>query len=244
MKKPITIFTASMFNNNYLNTPLHKFCITSWDRLKNYFNSNGYVCKIKIYDYDDPEIIEFFNIIKTSYTNYLDFKPSRLANMFRIWIMSKYPYYLWLDTDIYVNEAPNCNNLKFDYDSKEFEGNWSVMYNSNDLKFFQNIWKLFLKEKSSLDNNLLGDYKVYNRIYNLPLDKVASQSKYRRDRNFIHLALIDDIQNKPNRILDKKSFYENKTIKVFKIKANKNSCINIKDNPLLINFLSTYLFDE
>ena len=53
MPKKLTIFTVNLIDNDYINTPLHQFCIKSWQKLVDYYNSIGYETNIKIFNYDD-----------------------------------------------------------------------------------------------------------------------------------------------------------------------------------------------
>ena len=129
--KKITIFTASLWNDGYLETPLHRFCMNSWQRAKSNIESQGYECEIKVFNYDDELVKEYFDEIGLH-------KESKskavVTDGFKIFILSKFPNYLWLDLDLWISY-----NYIFK-DELYFNTSQYYIYNSDNTDFFKYIY--------------------------------------------------------------------------------------------------------
>ena len=129
--KKITIFTASLWNDGYLETPLHKFCIDTWQRAKLNIENQGYECEIKIFNYDDELVKEYFDEIGLH-------KESKskavVTDGFKIFILSKFPNHLWFDLDLWISY-----NYIFK-DELYFNTSQYYIYNSDNTDFFKYIY--------------------------------------------------------------------------------------------------------
>ena len=184
----ITVFSLVWYNKDYLNKPLRKLCLSSWERLVDYFKSRGYDAEIKIYTEEDQDFKDFmkFNLPICG-------RPAQLTDAFRVYILSKYKYHLWLDLDVYVSEMPNCNNLHFNFDNIYFKNNWCIMYNANNTDYFKKLLQGYINldfyriNEKDKHKFWLNDTATYNEFIKVnPLPNEITEN-YRRDNNLIHL---------------------------------------------------------
>ena len=182
MTKEITIFTLNVYNNNYLSLPPSDFCMNSWYRLVNSIKELGYQAKIKIYTNEDNDYIDYCNICYEWVSKNKD-KPSLLADGFRIYILSKYKNYLWVDSDIYF-----CKSFKF-ADRQIFSDHWAFIYNSDDITIFKKIFKEFYS-----NNKLLIENKNLCNFYDKHVYKYFNLSNKRDEmlENTLHLSFINN----------------------------------------------------
>lgn len=245
IKKKITIFSASLLNNNHLEEPLIKTCVNSFIRLKNYILSKGYDCEIKIYDWDDPVVNNFYELLKKHNIPYEKSGPEFFSDIFRIWLMSENKNYLWLDTDVYIRDDADFSSL--DFNNKVFEGyNW-FMYNAEDLDFFKNILNYYLEKRVEVFDNdtqkLKFDNAVYENIFKTKIDNsvVTDRKKWCFHTVFIDMFYKFNIKwhkNPPDGSIiqvNEEAFKTNKFVCFTKIKNNKtsNRSYNLSNCPEL-----------
>lgn len=167
-------------------------------------------------------------------------KISRSANAFRIYILSKYPYQLWLDADIYASEQPNCNDMKFDFNNIFFKSNWSVRYNSEDTEFFKVILEKYLQGLfyDSKLNRALADHEVYAKIIPNADPMAKIRNPYWTSMNLIHLSIVDheeeDVENWDLSELDSKHILQKPT---YYTMPKHPLTVPVGNNPKLINFI-------
>jgi len=149
--KKITIFTANLWNDGRLETPLHKFCIDTWQRAKSNIESQGYECEIKIFSYDDELVKEYFDEIGLHKNSKY---KAVVSDGFKMFILSKFPNYLWLDWDIFINK-----NYKFN-DEFYLNGGMYYIYNSDNTEFFKNIYSKY-KTGEFVD---MIDFDVFKKL--------------------------------------------------------------------------------
>ena len=142
MKKHITIFTVQLTDNDYLKDATCKLCLDSWKFLKQKIESDGHECEIKIYMPEDEEVKNFLKIYPLT-QKCLDInRLELLSDAFRIYILSKYAYHLWLDSDMYI--FPSVEFI--DYDKPYLYKIFFTIYNANDTKTFKRFWNYYLNE--------------------------------------------------------------------------------------------------
>lgn len=149
--KKITIFTANLWNDDYLETPLHRFCIDTWQRAKKDIESQGYECEIKIFNYDDKLVKEYFDEIglhKESKSKAI------VTDGFKIFILSKFPNHLWFDLDLWISY-----NYVFK-DELYFNTSQYYIYNSDNTDFFKYIYDKY-KTGEFVDKD---DKKVFAKL--------------------------------------------------------------------------------
>ena len=149
----ITVFGLNL--NNYFSTPLHKMCVDSWFRWK---ANNSQITNIIIFNEESKEYKEFLNIYNTrKYKN----KDSyvRLADAFRMYILSIYKNYLWLDGDVYIDNINLQWNLKF-----YFQPCWYCLYNGDNLDYYKKVFNLFITENLGcwIDEDICARYQFLN----------------------------------------------------------------------------------
>lgn len=205
----MTIFTINPFNDDYINWPLHKFCMKTWERFD---------IPIKIFKYDDPEIIEAKEKFK-DLLNYI-LKSCRYSlaiytDILRLYILSKHKEMIWLDMDVYFYETQKGDFLKklesfnhqFTLPSAQ---NYYFIYNGQNLKEASNILNLYIqymdqRKRIDIDSVFLreNNYKCKNIISNEFL-------------RMLHLSYLDNIPESKysfvwcedlEKILNCKSFY-------------------------------------
>ena len=191
MNKTITLFTANIppFNvsqkkvSRYysFNDQLHKFCIDSWNKLEPIFNEQGFNLDIKIFDSSSPEWIDFLNVCPYSFK-----RRSMQVNAFRIYMLSKYDNYLWLDWDVYIPD--NLDNFNLDLNDYLFYKIFYVMYNGNNKQFFSNIFNKYLTDEYCRYN--------YDQAVTKYL-KLENHAPTNFQRYFIHLADFELDRAKP-----------------------------------------------
>ena len=183
--RELTIFSLNVDDGISENSKqLHNFCFKTWDRLVEYFKSLNYNVQIKIYTKYDNDYINFYNefITKTDYA-YNNLRMSHIADAFRLYILSKYPYHLWLDWDVYVKPKVAFN---LNYDEKIFRKSFTILYNSNDLDFFLKIYNYVMNNRlSKLGDKKLVNYLINNNVIeNTPMEYVVS--------SILHLHWLDN----------------------------------------------------
>jgi len=140
----ITIFSVNIENNDYLNDTKQQICIDSWKKLKVNIENQGYKCEIKIFQPDDIEVIKY----KEECNFYISHTKSlsRVSDGFRMYILSRYKNYLWLDTDVYCND-----NIIFT-NKTVFTNDWWYIYNGEELKIFDCLYNSFYKNAENIYN--------------------------------------------------------------------------------------------
>ena len=140
----------------------------------------GYDLKIKIYKYNDEEVLEFIKDCSAQYNS--KSSNANKADAFRMYILSKYKNHLWLDMDVYIHNANNFVNT-FNFNEKYYYKSWWLLYNCNNLEFFKNIYEYY--KKGMLIK--LTDYKC-TEFLGYPISK-------KRSSGLIHLFYIDNYEN-------------------------------------------------
>lgn len=169
-----------------MDTKFHKACISSWDRLKNYFIKLGFDCDIKIFTYDSPEVQEF----KKEYNyanNYEGKNPALLADAFRMWVLSRNTNYLWLDSDIYIHRDIDKLNLDFPFDG-HLGKSFCVIFNGQNTEKFKYIWNIY----QTTDLSSMGD-KEFIKTF---LDGKCDDRSWMVDK-ILHLCEIDRQNQSP-----------------------------------------------
>lgn len=134
MQNKITLFTVNIENNQKIERPLHQLCIMSWERLKSHFESLGYSCEIKIYSYNDAEVLQYKDECRFFVANERDL--SKISDGFRVYILSKNKNYIWLDWDLYVPDRPLTVQNEF-----YLPENFVYISNVGELNTFKGIYE-------------------------------------------------------------------------------------------------------
>lgn len=253
--KKITVFTVQLTNNNYLQHPVCQLCLNSWPRLIEQFKNIGYDCEIKIFNYDDDEVKLFYN----TYPQYKDYPEAHLnlvSDVFRIWILSRYPNHLWLDSDIFVY----YDHFNF-IDQLYFNNPYCVMYNSTNLSFFKNILDWYLKQpKLQSDRVVIQKLNVNTINMKIPLSNIKHLYKLMRIQQPQKLLLVlnendfEILKNNIQKLIDKyndvlphtfcfvcNDYYKHKIIKKLHSKITlTDNFISTYDDFNLINFIKSW----
>ena len=245
--KNITIFTLSLFNNNWLRRPVVSLCISGWNRLKEYIeNTYNVKCNIKIYTPQDPEVIEFYKILDSHNIDYTGNHKARIANIFRFWIMSRYKYHMWLDGDIFVSEKPNLgfkpNEKLFDIDDYILPHIWCCMYNADKLEPFKLIYDKYMDRTLTDDSGkfLMDQYCMtklnINTSFVNPLQRYELSGK-----GLIHLNKLEKATFKFKDLQDINYPIYEWYFKPIDAESDKRHiqrwCLNVSGNPSLEKFL-------
>jgi len=170
----ITIFSLDL--EDHFSQPLHQMCLDSWYEWK---NNNKQIKNIIIFNEDSQEYKDFLTIFLSNPYNRTNTIPRRLANGFRMYILSKYKNYLWLDSDMYINDV----NFEWKADMLFSGISWNIAFNGDQLDFFKDIFNLFLTENLGT----LIDWEISLK-YNLPF---ISFNKLLHNNCFTHLSKFD-----------------------------------------------------
>lgn len=175
----ITIFT---FNDHrdQINTPLHQMCIETWSKIVTYLKKLGYDCDIKIFTEDSEE----YKFIYNDYLQYhKDFTglASHVADVFRIYVLSKYPYYLWIDWDVYIRD-----NFELDIRKPYLMRSFYFIFNKDKTDIFEYIYNSYkrynlIRMCDSQITDFLETFTKFNYNYN------PSLCEY-----LVHLNFIDN----------------------------------------------------
>ena len=158
-KQKITVFTVQLTDNDYLKQPTCKLCLDSWKFLKQRIESDGHQCEIKIYMPEDEEVKNFLKIYPLTQKCLEINRLELLSDAFRMYILSKYPYHLWLDSDRYI--FPSV--VFTDYDKPYLIHIFHTIYNANDTKTFERFWNYYLNELK----DPMNDQMVFTQL-NVP----------------------------------------------------------------------------
>lgn len=178
----LTIFTLDL--NNHICNPLQKLCIDSWYRCKEYLCEKDINIDIKIFNENDSEYGQFYN--KFSYILNLTEHLSHKADLFRLYILSKYINYCWLDTDVYIYDA---NNFIDTFKNFIFKKYFYALSSGDNTTFFKSVLNYYL------DNNeliKLCDHELVEKL-NIQCSNFNAQTS-----GVVHLRYIDHytMQNK------------------------------------------------
>lgn len=145
----MTIFSVSLYDDDYNKWPLHQLCIESWERLQKQIPGS----EIKIIGTDSDLYKEFMEIPNP----HIHFSHSKAvqADCFRMFCLSKLPESIYLDMDVFVSD-------KFKYKKGTFLRNsfWHIQ-NDNDCELFRKIFERYLT------GDFIGkqDKFVFNSFY-------------------------------------------------------------------------------
>jgi len=141
-----TFFTLDVLNN-YYHLPFVKLCIDSWYRCADKLKELNIDVEIKLYNNDSVEYREYLKSINQ--IDIYQLKPSRIANGFRLYILSKYENYCWLDCDTFIYDPESFIN---ELASKDhiFKNSFWLLYSGNNNEIFK-----FLIDKILIDNEIL-----------------------------------------------------------------------------------------
>lgn len=185
---------------------VHSFCVKSWEKLN---------CEIKIFDYNNDDV----KFVKQDCFEH--FKSKSIAirtDAIRMYILSKYPYYLYLDWDVYVKDFFTLNKC---FVRPYF---WSI-YNHNNLNFFNDVYSMY---KNGIFKNTY-DCDVSKKI-NIQCTESIPQliHLYSTDRKYYLYSSNKDVAKK----------YAHSNVCVINEYCEKiHNCINCDGDKSLIDFL-------
>lgn len=216
----MTIFTMNAFKNDYINNPILKEIMKTWEKLE---------YPVKIFNYNSPEVIDakklydkyIVNCVKNNLLNFA-------TDPIRLYILSKYKDYLYLDTDLAcINN--NVNKFLSEIESNKhtvFGDGFYFLYSGEDNFFFKDILNTYYTKPAIIkDENILESYG--NGI------KLKDELK----NNFIHLHHISKLFNgnlKDYAYFDENSNLQKNIDKLLKCKTLFISTNNVKQKNLKI----------
>lgn len=179
----ITLFTLDLkFEDDKpsqtIDAPLHKLCLSTWSKIKAYFENKGYEVETKIYKRTDPEFIYVYDNILKDVT---PIKKGWWSDVFRMYILSKYPNHIWLDWDVFILDNFELNeNIPFLMKTYYF------IYNGTNLDLFKTIYEAYDKYKLfNLVDQDVSNFLINNNIIDYQFDKGF-------DKYSVHCFFIDD----------------------------------------------------
>lgn len=126
----MTIFTVNPLNDNYLNQPFIKFCMSTWEKAE---------FPIKVFDYNSKEVKEAkekYKIwIQSALNSNVDNKIAIAFDPIRLYILSLYEDMMYFDTDMIVMKADALRKIAKEEDFRVFGGNnFFCVHNGKDIK--------------------------------------------------------------------------------------------------------------
>ena len=162
----ITLFTLDMrfpedTPDKTLDSPLHQFCMSTWDIVLNYIRNQGYEAELVIYNNESEEFKYVFNDIICDLRTQNQDRKAHYTDIFRMYILSKYPYHIWLDWDVYI-----LKTFELDLTKPYRLFNWFIMYNANDLETYAKIYECFktIPRFRHLGDRNASEYLIENNI--------------------------------------------------------------------------------
>lgn len=189
MNHKITFFTAEMTDNNYLEEPVCKFCMNSWHRIIDNMKKRGEEAEIKVYRYNDPEVLEFLSIYPHTEECLNTNRLNILADAFRVFILSRHPYYVWLDSDIYAYENVIYNQ------TFQLKRIFSIMSNLDDTQTFKDLFEIYMNSSTlKVDRDMYKELKWDNKSINC-IQNYLHMYRYMRimRQNFILMKTEEDV---------------------------------------------------
>lgn len=171
--KTLKIIGLSIYDDDYENTDLHKFCINSWNKLILYCKKSGYNANIKIYKHNHILV----KIAKFLAKKHLKSKSKSICtDAIKCFFLGTFSNVIFLDLDVYVK-----NNINFNFDFL-FRRSFYFMSNINNKFFYKKLFKRYCN--GDFINKM--DYYVFSEC-NLPNTKPMKEFK--------HLHMIDNCKN-------------------------------------------------
>ncbi len=191
--KEVTILTANIFDNDWLERPKIQACLSTWDRMEKAISDAGCKPQLLILQHDSEIVHSFYEEIKELKIT----KKNLLTDVFKCWYLKNNKNTIWLDSDFYISE-----NVKF-YDKTLIFTKFGTIYNGEETEFFENAFKYYFGNTRNI-----VDWQVIHSIKS----KTDNQTLfYKNDYwpNTFHTGLIDFAVSTNSRlIINKDGEYE------------------------------------
>jgi len=241
----ITIFTLALSDSDIkmtINSPLHQLCVSTWNKIVDYIRKQGSSAVIKIYN-DDSE--EYKKVYNECFKNSKVRNKAHYADAFRLYMLSKHPYYLWLDWDMFIRD-----NFEFDFTKPFLMYSFNTMYNCDRLDIFQTLYQKyrtndFNKLNDSTFMSIVKENQWIDHKLNKPLVSMTVHCNFIDNQPVENLYFINDEEESSEFVLQHKN--EKNKYRFINIKTPRhNGICGISGEPKLIEYiLSNYnLSDE
>ena len=198
----MTIFTVNVLNDNYLDKPFHKFCISTWKK-------SGF--PVKIFNYNSDEVKEakekYKTWIKSALNSSLENKVAIAYDPIRLYILSLYEDMMYFDADIIVMKSKALSKIA---EEKHFSiyggGNFFCIHNGKDLETPKKIL-----DRCYTSNCIAGDNSIISKLDDLKLQKMKHNYEFmhnpRIDNPSWHCRWTDNTKEVTENTDDKYCFY-------------------------------------